>query len=541
MIVLHGYLLEGYGSNFWIRSVIRALCKNGQTVHLMCQENQAVNYDFISTVYLYHKNNKIEKKLERTVPYAGQCIMHKPILGDILPVFIDGKYEEFKEAIAMVKLPEHFIKSYITFNSKVLNFIVNKFKLKSIFANHAVLMPTVAQMVASKNGINFTMMPQSMDIREVVEKEERFYNYCKNAIGASEKVFVLSQDIKDEVTNIFNKEIGNIENKIERLNLGVDSTLFQPTDDKKKSIEMLKSLLSSRSNGKNQKLVQLILQQLKTDISQDEIFELIKKSRIYNNKMPDSDLSSNLDFVDIKKDKVLIFTGRLISQKGVQTIITALPFILKSYPNLKLFIVGAGNLREILEILLWGLREGNQDFVRNIIKWGAKLEGVNEGAFDQVSEFFNQLEIIDMEDEYFENAKKYLKNSSVIFTGLLKQSQLKHLLSCSDIALFPQIDIKTEPLVFLESLSSGCYPIGTDSGGIKEKIKKLSKIVQKGDSEWMKLKPKKESTVSDMMRNIPKALEVCDKYRKDFYRYVSKNHNYVTIAQKLLENNSPVK
>jgi len=53
----------------------------------------------------------------------------------------------------------------------------------------------------------------------------------------------------------------------------------------------------------------------------------------------------------------------------------------------------------------------------------------------------------------------------------------------------------------------------------------------------MKLKPKKESTVSDMIRNIPKALEICDKYKKDFYKYVSKNHNYIMIAQKLLKSN----
>ena len=37
--ILHGYLLEGSGSNLWTRSVVESLCRAGETVHLMAQEN----------------------------------------------------------------------------------------------------------------------------------------------------------------------------------------------------------------------------------------------------------------------------------------------------------------------------------------------------------------------------------------------------------------------------------------------------------------------------------------------------------------------
>ena len=48
--ILHGYLLEGSGSNLWTRSIIQSLCRQGKTVHLVCQENHPEIYDFISTV-----------------------------------------------------------------------------------------------------------------------------------------------------------------------------------------------------------------------------------------------------------------------------------------------------------------------------------------------------------------------------------------------------------------------------------------------------------------------------------------------------------
>jgi hypothetical protein len=44
--ILHGYLLEGSGSNLWTRSIIQSLCRQGKTVHLMCQENHPEIYDF---------------------------------------------------------------------------------------------------------------------------------------------------------------------------------------------------------------------------------------------------------------------------------------------------------------------------------------------------------------------------------------------------------------------------------------------------------------------------------------------------------------
>ena len=54
--ILHGYLLEGSGSNLWTRSVIQSICYSGETVHLICQENHPELYDFICEGIIYHSN-----------------------------------------------------------------------------------------------------------------------------------------------------------------------------------------------------------------------------------------------------------------------------------------------------------------------------------------------------------------------------------------------------------------------------------------------------------------------------------------------------
>ena len=100
--ILHGYLLEGSGSNLWTRSIIQSLCRDGETIHLLCQENHPELYDFISAAHYYHPDGRDEIQLERDVPYSGRCIMHKPYIGNTLPVYVWDQYEEFSDVQPMI-------------------------------------------------------------------------------------------------------------------------------------------------------------------------------------------------------------------------------------------------------------------------------------------------------------------------------------------------------------------------------------------------------------------------------------------------------
>ena len=82
--LLHGYLLEGSGSNLWTRSVVRALCREGETVHLFCQENHPERYDFIAEAWRYAADGSRQKLLGRETPYPGRCVMHRPEIGETL-------------------------------------------------------------------------------------------------------------------------------------------------------------------------------------------------------------------------------------------------------------------------------------------------------------------------------------------------------------------------------------------------------------------------------------------------------------------------
>ncbi|MFC2088985.1 hypothetical protein ACFLSX_05225, partial [Calditrichota bacterium] len=143
--ILHGYLLEGSGSNLWTRSIIQALCKQGEIVHLFCQENHPEKYDFISEAYQYEHDGRISTLLKRKIAYPGACIMHKPKLGDKLPVFVWDHYEEFSKVVPMIELSNDEINNYINRYINIVKIVIDKYKLKVLHANHAVLMSVIAQ------------------------------------------------------------------------------------------------------------------------------------------------------------------------------------------------------------------------------------------------------------------------------------------------------------------------------------------------------------------------------------------------------------
>ena len=104
--ILHGYLLDGSGSNLWTQAIIRTLCNDGETIHLMCQEPHPEKFDYVSRAIRYDESLQPTVTLDRQVPYPGECVIHRPFIGDTLPVYVWDEYEEFDTVVPMVDLDD---------------------------------------------------------------------------------------------------------------------------------------------------------------------------------------------------------------------------------------------------------------------------------------------------------------------------------------------------------------------------------------------------------------------------------------------------
>ena len=116
-------------------------------------------------------------------------------------------------------------------------------------------------------------------------------------------------------------------------------------------------------------------------------------------------------------EKIILYVGRLVYEKGIQHLIAAMPKILSNYNDAKLIIAGRGGMIDEL-----------------------RAEAANLGL-----------------------------NNKVYFTGYLNSKQVQKMYKCADVAVFPST---YEPfgIVALEAMLAGVPTVVSDVGGLDEII-----------------------------------------------------------------------
>lgn len=161
----------------------------------------------------------------------------------------------------------------------------------------------------------------------------------------------------------------------------------------------------------------------------------IDRTKFSKNLSNDEEMIIRKKYHINEKDKILLFTGRIVPEKGVKELITSLQKV--KYENYKLLIVGSS---------------------LNALK--AKT---------------------DYEQEIEDLIKKL--GDKVIFTGYISYSEIHKYYAISNIAVLPSIWDDPAPLTIIEALVSGVPVITTNSGGIPEYAIDGSAIIIERDKD----------------------------------------------------------
>lgn len=537
--ILHGYLLEGSGSNLWTRAIIEALCREGAVVHLMAQENHPERYPFISEARRYTRDGAVEVWHQASSPYRGRCILHKPVLGDTLPVYVRDRYEEFPRAIPMVELSDAELEDYIEVNVRALEQIVRENGITALHANHSVMQSVVAQRVSQRTGVPYAIMPHGSALEYAVKRDERLHRMAEQAFLGASHVFVHGEEMSNRVLDAM-PALNAIVDRFSHLHLGVDITQFEPIarEQRPANIEALGQSLAGMPRGRTAAQTEMLLDGLGSARTDAALLAVFDAARDFDSKAPDADVEAKLAQVDWSSDATLLFVGRLISTKGVHGVIAAMPFLLERRPDLRLLVVGHGPLREPLEVMLHALRTGNDELFDAIVARGRVLEGSPEGEsggteLTQVARYYEQLRACGEMERYRAAARMYLRPDSVIFTGYLTHRELRFLFPCCDAAVFPSVVREAGPLVFLEALASGAFPLGTYFGGQRESIDSIADALPATAIEAMKLRPEAEHTVTDIVANVPTALQLGAESRAALHRIARERYDWASVARML--------
>lgn len=169
-------------------------------------------------------------------------------------------------------------------------------------------------------------------------------------------------------------------------------------------------------------------------------------------------------------EKIILYVGRLVYEKGIQHLISAMPKILNGYNDAKLVIAGKGGMLDDLKA----------------------------------------------QAEYMGIANK------VYFTGYLNSKQVQKIYKCADIAVFPST---YEPfgIVALEAMLAGVPTVVSDVGGLNE-------IVEHG-VDGMKTYAGNPNSIADSVLNLLYDKQLAANVAKKAKQKVKQEFNWTKIAQ----------
>ena len=169
-------------------------------------------------------------------------------------------------------------------------------------------------------------------------------------------------------------------------------------------------------------------------------------------------------------EKIILYIGRLVYEKGIQNLISAMPKILSHYNDAKLIIGGKG------------------------------------GMFDELRGQVDRMGL----------------GNKVYFTGYLDSNKVRKMYKCADVAVFPST---YEPfgIVALEAMLAGVPTVVSDVGGLDE-------IIQHGEN-GMKCYAGNPNSIADSVLGFLFDQQLAQNCSKKAKQKVKELYNWEKIAQ----------
>src|SRR5215203_5255454 len=96
VLIFHGYLLRGTGSNVYNASVATALARMGHEVHLLCQDRRAGELPWVDAVGTWDDGGRLSVEPAGGGSGAGRVTAYVPAIGGLLPVYVADEYDGFR-------------------------------------------------------------------------------------------------------------------------------------------------------------------------------------------------------------------------------------------------------------------------------------------------------------------------------------------------------------------------------------------------------------------------------------------------------------
>jgi glycosyltransferase involved in cell wall biosynthesis len=436
VLIFHGYLLRGTGSNVYNASLARALAHLGHEVHLLCQDREAATLDWVDRVGRWRGGRlEVEATGEGTPP--GSITVYVPEIGGLLPVFVADRYEGF-EVKTFPQLTEGELDRYLSANVQaVLDVVESLGGVDSAVASHLVMGPVVL----ARAGLGFALKVHGSDLSyTVLPHLPRFGPYAEEGASAAAAILASTAHVAARVLQAVPRP--EVEAKIGLVPPGVDTSLFAPIP-RAKAAPRLRDLAAS----------------LEAEAGRGASTSIGAQGTSWN-RDPERAAAALRQWSNASGPRV-VFVGKLIVSKGIDLLLAAWPLVHRANPGARMLIVAFGEYERAAMRLWAALQGGDLGLARRIALRGRALEGGQEAPLGMLLAF-----LAEPPRGYMQAAARAA--DTISFAGRLEHEEVGRLVPAADVLVVPSTFPESFGMVAAEAASAGVPPVSAQHSGLAE-------------------------------------------------------------------------
>ena len=485
----HGWLLEGSGSNVATARIVEVWRAAGHDVLLLCQERHPDRYPWIDasgTVTGEGISPLTPNPDASTSP--GRCVLLRPEIGTLLPVFVLDHYEGFDDVRSFVDLSDHELEAYLRANVGAVRAAADVHRPEVAIVGHAI--PGAAIGRRALGTASFVAKIHGSDLEYAVRLQARYRDARAGGAGGRPRGRRPERRRAPPMRGARARD-GDARPRGPAgcRRGGVPPATPCPRRSSRSPPPWTATRRprvggpprsTPRSSGRWTR---------ETRGAIDALFER------YAEDVPEPDAAARLRLLAERDGPIVGYLGKLIPQKGVELFLQALPSLRHDAAAL---VVGFGSDRDWLAALVVALRRGD----REAIAW---LRDVGRAA-----------------GRRRRDARGPTRSGpggwDVTFTGLLDHRYAPGVLAAMDVQVVPSILEEAFGMVAAEGAAAGALPLVARHSGLAEVAGALETDV--GRPGLFSFEPG-EGAVGRLAEGIDRLLSLPERERDDLRRAVS--------------------
>jgi glycosyltransferase involved in cell wall biosynthesis len=464
VLIFHGYLLDGTGSNVYNANLARALVTLGHDVHLLSQERDAQRLELVDSVGDWDGGSLRVRDLRGDSPPragGGRCTVYRPDIGGLLPVYVADRYAGL-EARTFSQCSDAEVARYVEANVAAVAEVAALVAPEVALANHLVMGPAIlARGLAGT--VPYAVKVHGSALEYTVKLEpERFLGFAREGLAGASAVLVGSRHTALSLWEALADP--DLPARTRLGPPGVDVQSFAPRE-REAAWQGLQALVATL-RAEAAATPACTEPEMPSAFARDEREAAQALARVGAD------------------DATVAFVGKLIVSKGVDLLLAAWPLVLERVPAARLMVVGFGAYRSGLEALCAALAGGELERAREIALAGRALE-------DDASPAHALTHLLAFLDGLGgERRARYAKAAAglserVSFSGRLGHPELAELLPACEAVVVPSTFPEAFGMVAAEAAACGALPISAAHSGLLEVSRVLSEAVPAQAAAWL--------------------------------------------------------